>query len=247
MSNRDQWSWFVWGKHPGISDFVFAGTQTPLFQKFTKWVDNGFRKVDPELKKKSRHCSWRFWSKGAGGDVVCGLVRNSCDSYGRSFPLLCLGTGKLTDWSRNCSLLPFAFEAVWKHFEYTAAARYSCVGDLSGNLQLVHSPEPLWRQYQMRVYSASSLYRQGNYQTHTFGGHRLCEIDCEASENLPQDLCFCSNVVATSDNGAPTAVFIGEIASHIAVAMVDEMLKPADFAWLWSLPPDPTRISRISS
>jgi type VI secretion system ImpM family protein len=238
MKHRDRWCWFVWGKHPGISDFVYAGEQTQLFQKFTKWVDTGFSKVDPELKKKSRHCSWRFWSKGADADVVCGLVRNSCDSYGRSFPLLCLGTGRLSDWSRNCSLLPFAFEAVWKHFEYIAAARYSSVKELNDILLLVQPPEPSWRQFQMRIYSESNLYRQGRYDTHAFKGRRLCEIDCDASENLPQDLCFCSNIVATSESGPPTAVFIGEPASRIAVAMVDEALKPADLAWLWSPQPE---------
>ena len=247
MRKRDQWYWFVWGKHPGISDFVCAGTQTPLFQRFTKWVDTGFSKVDPELKRKSRHCSWRFWSKGAGADVVCGLVRNSCNSYGRSFPLLCLGMGKLSEWSRNCSLLPFAFEAIWTHFEYIAAARYSSVSDLNEMLQLVQAPEALWRQYQMRIYSASNLYRQGDYYTHAHGRNRLCEIDCNVSENLPQDLCFFSDIVATSDNGAPTAVFIGELANRIAVAMIDDTLKPADFSWLWSLQPDHATVSRITT
>jgi type VI secretion system ImpM family protein len=238
MRNRNLWDWFVWGKHPGVTDFVCAGTQTPLFQKFTKWVDTGFSKVDTTLKVKSRYCSWRFWSKGGGGDVVCGLVRNSCDSYGRSFPLLYLGTGRLADWTRNCSLLPFALDSIWKRFEYVAASRYDTVRGLSDALQLIQPPEPLWRQYQHRIYSGPNLCIHGGVDTKIFGTTRLCEIDCRVSENLPQDLCFCSNVVATSDNGSPTAVFIGELGSRIAVAMIDDLLKPSDFAWLWSLQPN---------
>lgn len=235
MRDHTQWSWFFWGKHPGVPDFVYAGNQTPLFQRFTQWADTGFSKVDASLKIKSRHCSWRFWSKGTSGQVVCGLVRNSCDSYGRSFPLLCLGAGRLADWSRNCSLLPFAFESIWKQFEYVAAARYDTVKALSDALQLVKPPEPLWREYQMRIYSESNLYRQGDYGIQTIGGNRLAEIDCHVSEDLPQDLCFCSNMVAASVDGTPTAVFIGELGTRLAVAMVDNMLKPSDFVWLWSM------------
>lgn len=235
MKEQNRWNWFFWGKHPGVPDFVYAGSRTPLFQGFTQWVDTGFSKVAASLKIKSRHCSWRFWSKGTSGQVVCGLVRNSCDSYGRSFPLLCLGAGRLEEWSRNCSLLPFAFESIWKQFEYVAAARYDTVKALDDALQLVKAPEPLWREYQMRIYSESNLYRQGDYEIQKVGGNRLAEIDCHFTEDLPQDLCFCSNMVAANDNGTPTAVFIGELGKRLAVAMVDSMLRPSDFVWLWSM------------
>lgn len=237
MRDRIQWNWFFWGKHPGVPDFVVAGTPTPLFQRFTQWVDTGFAKVDAALKIKSRHCSWRFWSKGTSGEVVCGLVRNSCDSYGRSFPLLCLGAGRLADWSRNCSLLPFAFEPIWKQFEYVAAARYDTIKALNDAAQLVKPPEPMWRDYQMRIYSQADLYQQCRYELRSVGGNRLCEIDCRVTEDLPKDLCFCGNILATSINGAPTAVFIGELGPRLAVAVVDNMLKPSDFVWLWSMQP----------
>lgn len=237
MHNSAQWNWFFWGKHPGVPDFVAAGTATPLFQRFTQWVDTGFAKVDPDLKKKSRHCSWRFWAKGTSGDVVCGLVRNSCDSYGRSFPLLCIGAGRLSNWARNCSLLPFAFESIWKQFEYIAAARYDTIKALDDASQLVKPPEPLWRDYQVRIYSQADLYRQSSYDFRVIGNNSLCEIDCREAEDLPKDLCFCSNMLASTGNGTPTAVFIGELGHRLAVAMVGNMLKPSDFVWLWSMQP----------
>lgn len=235
MKERTQWHWFVWGKHPGVADFIQAGTQTPLFQSFTKWMDTGFSKVDPQLKKKSRHRSWRFWSKGAGSAVVCGLVRNSCDCYGRSFPLLLMGTGKLADWSINHSLLPFAFESVWKHFEYLAAARHDSVKALSDALQQVKLPQPLWREFQMRIYRAVNLNCHGKIETQLHGGNRLCKIASLASEDLIQELYFCSILVATTESVAPTAVFIGESGAGVAVGMIHDTLKPSDFAWLWSI------------
>jgi hypothetical protein len=146
--------------------------------------------------------------------------------------------GRLADWARNCSLLPFAFETIWKQFEYVAAARYDTLKGLSDALQLIPPPESRWRQYQQRFYSAPNLYAHAGVDTLFSGTSRLCRIDCRASEDLPQDLCFCSNVVAVRDNGTPTAVFIGELGERIAVAMIDDLLKPSDFAWLWSLRPD---------
>ncbi len=235
MKRSNQWNWFVWGKHPGVEDFICAGTQTPLFQRFTKWVDNGFARIGMDLKSRAMHCSWRFWTKGASEDVVCGLVRNSCDSYGRSFPLLYLGTGQLKDWTHNCSLLPFAFESTWKGFEYVAAARYHSVGRLNETLQLIEPPAPDWRQYQQRIHNATNLSTVANFDEKVEGQKRLYKIACELPEDLPHDLNFCSRVMVRGKLTTPMAVFIGEIEAQIAVAIIDQVLNPADFAWLWTL------------
>jgi type VI secretion system ImpM family protein len=235
MSKQNPWNWFVWGKHPGVPDFICAGEQTQLFQRFTRWVDTGFSRISAELKSKSRHCSWRFWSKGANDQVVCGLVRNSCDSYGRSFPLLYLGSGGLENWQRNCSLLPFAFESVWKHFEYAAAARYESVARLNETLQTIEAPVPQWRLYQERIHSKPVLHTHSICDETVENNKRLYRLNCQFPEDLPHDLSFCSNIVAATKLALPTAVFISEVDEHIAVAIIENMLMPAEFAWLWSI------------
>ena len=235
MNGRIQWNWFIWGKHPGISDFISVGKTSHLFQSFTKWVDTGFSMVDAALKEKSRHCSWRFWTKGAAGEIVCGLVRNSCDSYGRSFPLLCLGTGALQNWALNRSLLPYALEPVWKHFEYLAATRCDSVSSVSEALQLIEPPSPSWQRYQERIHSTVHLYAQKNSEEHAFAGKRLFKMNCLSPECLPLDLRFCSGMIALDGKNPPTAVFIGETGGQVAVAMIGGVLKPTDFEWLWSL------------
>jgi type VI secretion system ImpM family protein len=234
MTKKIPWNWFVWGKHPGVPDFICAGSQTRLFQRYTRWVDTGFARINADLKKTSRHCSWRFWSKGANDEVVCGLVRNSCDSYGRSFPLLYLGSGSLKNWQQNCSLLPFTFEPVWKHFEHAAAARYESVARLNETLQLIESPEPEWRIFQQRIHSASILHTHAICDERVEAGRRLYRINCRFPEDLPHDLSFCSNVIA-GKKLMPTAVFISELGENIAVAIIENMLKPSEFIWLWSL------------
>lgn len=238
MKRNHTWKWFVWGKHPGVEDFISAGSQTPLFQRFTKWVDNGFMRIGADSELRSGHRSWRFWTKGTEDEVVCGLVRNSCDSYGRSFPLLYIGAGDLQNWAANCSLLPFAFESVWKSLEYVAAARYHSVEQLAEALQLIQPPESTWRQYQRRIYNAPNLYTEANSDEQVDGQKQLFKIDCERPENLPRHLIFCNNVMTKDEIDAPMAVFIGEIGSCVAVAMVHTMLHPSDFTWLWSLRED---------
>ena len=235
MKDSKEWNWFVWGKHPGVSDFICAGSQTPLFQRFTKWVDNGFSRVTKDSELRSRHCSWRFWTHGAGDDIVCGLVRNSCDSYGRSFPLLYLGTGRLKGWENNSSLLPFAFEPVWKNFEYAGAARYHSIQRLSQALQLMPAPGPEWYQYRQRIFNEPNLFSTARFEEESSGHHRVFKIECRFPENLPMDLNFCNQVMSKGAQHSPRAVFIGEIGSRIAVAIVDNILTPSDFSWLWSL------------
>ena len=240
MKTPHQWKWFVWGKHPGMSDFISAGCQGPLFQRFTKWVDNGYTHITTDEDLKSRHCSWRFWTHGTTDDIVCGLVRNSCDSFGRSFPLLYLGTGDLKGWTHNCSLLPFAFESIWKSFEYAGAARYHNIQRLSQTLQSMQPPQPDWHQYRQRIFNQSNLYSTAGFEEEADGRRRVFTVACKLPENLPHDLNFCNQVMPPNKHQPLNAVFIGEIGNRIAVAIVDDILIPADFIWLWSLrPSDP--------
>lgn len=237
IKNQMQWKWFVWGKHPGLEDFIWAGTQTSLFQRFTKWVDNGFARFKTDSRLRTRHCSWRFWTRGTGQQVVCGLVRNSCDAHGRSFPLLYIGAGNLDGWSKNCSILPFAFESIWKSFEYAASARYGTVSQLNDSLQLLLSPIPEWRLYQQRIYNSDNYTKATQGEETAAGRKLLIKIDCGQPENLPYNSQFCKRVMSIGDEKTPMAVFIGEIEGSVAVAIINDTLIPDDFAWLWALAP----------
>ncbi len=235
IRKRKEWKWFVWGKHPGMEDFVWGGSKTPLFQRFSKWVDNGFAGLQADPVLRSKHCSWRFWTKGTGRDVVCGLVRNSCDIQGRSFPLLYLGTGALEEWPGNCSMLPFAFESIWKNFEYVSSARFDAVRQLDDSLHLIQKPVPKWREYQQRIYNTPNMSGGAKCEETVDGVKCLLKIDCRIPENLPYDLHFCQRVIIMGDQPAPPSVFISEIDGWVAVAVISQALTPPDFVWLWGL------------
>jgi type VI secretion system ImpM family protein len=238
LKHAAEWKWFVWGKHPGVEDFISAGSPTPLFLQFTRWVDNGFARIGGDNELKTRYCSWRFWTRGTGEHIVCGLVRNSCDCYGRSFPLLYLGSGELKGWMRNCSLLPFAFEPVWKNFEYAGSARHHSVQRLDETLQVMQAPGATWHRFRLRIFNEPNLYSAASFDEEISGTNRLVKIECKCAENLPHDMNFCNLVMPRGSQHPPKAVFIGEIGRRIAVAIVDAVLTPADFHWLWSLRED---------
>lgn len=237
MSEDYKWQWFGWGKHPGVSDFISTGEQTPLFKRFTQWVENGFYQImkEPELKLRSRHCSWRFWTHGTGEDIVCGLVRNSCDSYGRSFPLLYLGRGELSDWQQHSFLLPFAFEPVWKNFEYIGSARYRSLEQLNEALYLTRTPNPYWEQYTERMKKWELKPSGIEFNEKDSEKARFIRYKCRFPEELPFEPIFCHQVTPAENKQTSKAVFIGEVRGEIATAVVENTLTPSDFKWLWSL------------
>lgn len=218
-----------------MEDFVWAGTQTPLFKRFTKWVDNGFARLNTGSDLRSRHCSWRFWTRGTKDQVVCGLLRNSCDTHGRSFPLLCIGAGELEHWDSNCSMLPFAFEPIWKSFEYAASARFDSIRQLNESLQMIPQPIPEWRKYQQRIYEEANLSNTAEGEETMDGYKQLIKINCKVPENLPYDWQFCKRVMSMGDDPDPIAVFIGEVDETVTVAIIHSTLTPGDFVWLWAL------------
>jgi type VI secretion system protein VasJ len=235
MPNDYHWKWYTWGKHPALEDFVWAGTQTHLFQKFAKWVDNGFAGFSEDSEMRTRNFSWRFWTKGTGKEVVCGLVRNSCDTHGRNFPLLCIGAGGLANWSGHCSMLPLAFESMWKSIEYMASARFNTAGQLHESLQLIEQPIPDWYGYRQRLHITANASKSLSCDETVEDGKRLLRIDCGQPENLPLEMHFCRRVTAMAEDQSPMAVFIGEIQGNIAVAIINHALVPDDFVWLWNL------------
>lgn len=235
MPNEHHWKWFTWGKHPALEDFVWAGTQTPLFQRFTKWVDKGFARFKEDSQMRTRNCSWRFWTRGTGTEVVCGLVRNSCDTHGRNFPMLSIGSGGLANWPGNCSLLPLAFESMWKNVEYVASARFDTARQLNESLQLIEQPIPDWHAYQERIHNTAPTSKPLNCDEIMVDGKRLLQINCGQPENLPLHEQFCRRVTTMAEDQSPLAVFIGEIEDNIAVAIINHALVPDDFVWLWNL------------
>ena len=90
MRIRDNWQWFVWGKHPGIEDFISAGTPTPLFQKFTKWVDSGFAAIINDDILRTRFHSCAFGQPAPGTRSYAGSSAIAVTVMAEAFPCCAL-------------------------------------------------------------------------------------------------------------------------------------------------------------
>jgi type VI secretion system protein VasJ len=140
------WQWDVAGKHPAARDFFALGPKSLMVEAFTEWIRRGAEglvAVSKELLVRS--CSWRFWAKTPqAGVLTCGVIRNSCDSVGRPFPLLVMGTGKLENWEENWELLPFACERVWGQMEQLASKNYGSFELLQEDVHMLRPPRRQW-------------------------------------------------------------------------------------------------------
>lgn len=148
ITRKASWKWSVQGKHIAFKDFVDIGEDLPLFKAFSKWINKGFNSLLSQENSPTSHCSWRFWGKGLSKDYfICGLLRHSSDSYGRSYPLLIMGTGILKGWEKSWYLVPLVCERTWLKMEYLATKKFLSLKDLKDDLSYLPVPQAAWNKY----------------------------------------------------------------------------------------------------
>ncbi len=143
------WKWAAFGKHPLAGDYFFAGPEEPLFQAFSGWIDNGYKKIGASRKNATDLISWRFCGKALTSDtLLCGIGRDSFDCHGRPYPFFIVGAGTLPGYSRCWDLLPFAFENLWSQMEYLCNKRYMDFSQLEADSQNLPTPENRWKKFE---------------------------------------------------------------------------------------------------
>ena len=141
------WHWAAAGKHPAARDFMEAGEGFPLFDALCQWMEKGYEEKSHDTDGTPFN-SWRFWARGGRRNTVaCGLLRDSCDSIGRPYPLLIMGTGELDGWEEHWDLLPLACENTWSQMEAFSARMYKTFRDLEEDLSGMRIPSPRWEEF----------------------------------------------------------------------------------------------------
>lgn len=143
-----KWQWDVSGKHPAAKDFFAFGEKSLMAEAFSEWIRRGAEKLASSSKELLNHsCSWRFWAKTPQtGILACGVIRNSCDSVGRPFPLLVMGAGNLEKWEKHWELLPFACEGVWRQMEQLASKNYKSFEAFQQEVGMLRPPPGSWKE-----------------------------------------------------------------------------------------------------
>ncbi len=232
IKNCGNWLWSAGGKHPVAKDFFISGDNSPLAQAFFDWAERGVQSLIAKNGKDASAHSFRFWSKGSAADqLVCGLVRSSCDQLGRPYPLMLLGSGLLPDWENNWELLPFACEKVWEQLEYIAVKRHSSLGGLQTELKKMKSPQHDWAAM------AASLALDDNTASAVSepvaNDGTTTVLQCSAAGDFTAHITALHQRLKSTRNLSPRAVFIGGDAEHTAMFAFAAPLQSDNYLQMW--------------
>jgi type VI secretion system protein VasJ len=230
------WRFAAFGKHPGAKDYIRLGSATPILAGIADWVDKGYAGIEGKKKGMADAASWRFWSKGGGPEaLVCGVVRDSVDRFGRPYPLLVLGTGSLRDWEAHWDLLPYACLPVWQRIEYLGAQRYEEIGRLESTIRGLHPPVPGWADFSgRRDREVPASVRAGNDDA-PGEATRFLRLDGELGRDPFPEAVGWQSRMRRDDAEAPNAVFFGGTLSRAYLGVFRKALATPDFVRIWNV------------
>ncbi len=230
------------GKHPAFSDYIRVNTDLPLVNALASWVDAGMRSGGVDSKKNRGIHSFRFWTMGAHKQsLIVGIIKDSSDSLGRTYPLLIMGQAHMKDKNRFWHTVFDRFGQVFRAFEEMTAARYDRFNEFEKALSDVRFPE---------------LDIDSFFEPPIFSN---CLANWSVSSRLDENLIlpmpvFLENYQSLTNNSSehkmgstgiepPKAVFIGGLPEKPIIAIYQRPLRTGDFCRLFDLlddsPDDP--------
>lgn len=250
IENENNWRWAAFGKHPAAGDYFRLGENTPFCEGLFGWVEDGYQLLTTKGSALPDFCSWRFWAKEAGTDsLVCGIVRVSSDSFGRTYPLVITGTGSLKNWTDNWDLLPFACENTWRQIEYLASQLFTDFKKLEGEIRTLRPPAVDWTVMASKrkalhqigspldPYASFLDYRDLKKLAATNGdkGEVFVSLDRGPCNDKIMPVSLWHVLFKESVKRMPNALFMGGTLDKAYLALYGRPLKSSDFIQLWSV------------
>lgn len=246
---ENSWKWTACGKHPAAKDYFQVGSAEPLLMAFSDWAEAGYQQLAKVGNKEiARQNSWRFWAQGPKKrDLICGVGKDSSDSFGRSYPLLIMGIGPLKKWDRYWELLPFALENTWSQIEYLSAKRFLDFKQLEDGVQKISPPVGDWPEFKSQIeqaendeawFASTSHFDIKNFKDTINNLSNKTEffipLETELVNEQLRILSTCHLFLKKGSKIAPHAVFMGGMPQKVCLALFNRPLKPHDFVRLWS-------------
>jgi type VI secretion system protein VasJ len=233
VKHKTGWIWYASGKHPAAKDFLEIGARDPLLQAFANWVAGGFRQWAHNNDGKNAQNSWRFWTKSAHKQqLLCGISRDSCDSFGRSFPLVVVGSGHLRKWQAHWEMLPLVLDKTWQQMEYLATKRQSDFSHLEDEVRLLPYPMENWTGLKASgTESPAPLQPRIDRSDPLVGIIPLVNV---TQNELPGHLTMLHTALKKHTKQPPNAVFMGGIPEKSCLVTFNRPLRTDDFDTLWS-------------
>ena len=224
MTPASAWIFFASGKHPVVKDYIRIGSETPLMDGFSRWVENG----DVRVNSNELHHSWRFFARGLGKEELsCGLVRDSRDRAGRPFPLLIMGCGRLPGWEGYWEHLPFAFDAIWERMEFLSGKHAYDLEALKGDIKGIPSPLPPKITQDINTHEVASM------EIHN--PDEMFSIPLQGETDHGDEIARLLAGTRIQSRTLPDTVFIGGTFQRSFLVAFTRPLKAEDFVKLWTM------------
>jgi len=222
----------AYGKHPAFNDYVSVNIDPPLANALSSWVETG-AKLRGNTHESSLIRSFRFWVNGIKkSQVVLGIVKDSSDRLGRTYPLLIMGNAHMKNRNRQWHRIFTRFDPDFRAFEAATAARYEAFNDFETHL--------------LTIRLAPSDSEAKNISTGFSNGMKVWLKKNREKEalSLPVTVLldrFGSHPVEPTDRGMfkrsidpPGAVFLGGLPENPMVTLYNRPLKARDFLDLFN-------------
>ncbi|MFO7885096.1 MAG: type VI secretion system-associated protein TagF [Desulfobacteraceae bacterium] len=250
--NRSEkpWNWSVYGKHPSFNDYINHQTGEKLVHALSIWVHNGSKLIYSKEKSNSLY-SYRFWVKGVKkNDLVCGIIKNSSDSIGRTYPLFITGHGRIHEWEKDWDIVFQVFDPLFEMFESLSAKRFKSFNEFASSLHSLRFNQSKWLNYR-------SIIRNTNRSDtgDMFPGYQEMIRLKNNKEPLKDDMTFSfirkstqitkkqksgfMNKILNKKVPAPACAFIGGLTQHPVLKIYNRPLVPEDLSDLFKIQDQP--------
>ncbi len=236
------WQWMMTGKHPCASDYLAIGDKFQFAHVFSKWIERGYDVVNSKKPVKKTFYQWRFWTQEARRDyMACGVIKDSCDAFGRPYPILIIGAGHLSSWEKQWDLLPFACEAIWLQMEYMLSKDIRDSLRLGEQLKSIKMPKPDWPDYLLRRQNIKGLDNEMKITMEkaisqfSDGTDLYFEIKNADINSHFDIICIYHNLLRLKQSSPPYAIFMGGSIERLYAVCYRRSLLTNDFIKLWSM------------
>jgi type VI secretion system ImpM family protein len=246
MCPETQWLWAAHGKHPSAKDFFSIGRGFSLASDFSEWIKKGYPPLAERSKRTFTGISWRFWARGKRkGEIACGLLRDSHDSFGRPYPLMIIGTGPLPSWEEHWEILPSVCERVWCRIEFVSSRGFSALGEFEEEIGKTRPPEPSWSDPGSMAGSTKGGTPPSGKILQTLDRFAeearklsreetgIISLDGDGSYDSHLLIMQLNSLLKSNLDMAPTTLFIGGTNNESALIFFRRPIRPADLLTLW--------------
>lgn len=228
-------------------DFLRLGKPSPLLRGFSGWMEKGYERTVRERGERAAQL-WKFWARGPNGELICGMVKESCDHHGRPYPLMIVGAGPVAESAEHWDLLPYACGETWAALASLGGPEISGVRELKERLAGIRSPAPGWEAFsRMRETETERLIgrdsrrrgsefmdKMNNIEGLSRRDRFWVPLDVEGGGHGPTPASKLLRLLKSRSAAEPAMVFLGGGERVQGLLCLKRPLMLEDFATLWS-------------